>query len=85
LCETLGFARYPFKMSEGTEQKTRRDVGLCTDCRFMRRIETDRGSIFYLCERSATDATFPKYPRLPVLLCAGYERLGADVDRDEQA
>ena len=72
-------------MSEGAKQKTRRDVGLCENCRFMRRIESDRGSIFYLCERSATDASFPRYPRLPVLQCIGYERLGAAVDRDDHA
>jgi hypothetical protein len=39
----------------------------------MRQIESDRGSVFYLCERSAIDASFPKYPRLPVLQCRGYE------------
>lgn len=44
----------------------------------MRLIESDRGSTFYLCERFATDANFPKYPRLPVLQCAGYQRLSAD-------
>lgn len=49
-------------------------AGLCADCRFKRVIESDRGSIFYLCERSAADAGFPKYPRLPVLQCRGYER-----------
>jgi hypothetical protein len=51
----------------------RRRIGLCADCRFMRLIESARGSRFYLCERSATDPTFPKYPRLPVLQCRGYE------------
>jgi hypothetical protein len=49
-------------------------AGLCESCRFTRQIESDRGSIFYLCERSATDPAFPKYPRLPVLQCPGYER-----------
>jgi hypothetical protein len=29
-----------------------------------------------MCELSKTDATFPRYPRLPVLQCRGYE-LGA--------
>ncbi len=71
-------------MNEGKrdEQRelTRPVVGLCTDCRFMRQIESDRGSTFYLCERSATDANFTKYPRLPVLQCAGYERLSADLE-----
>ena len=50
-------------------------VGLCESCRFVRRIESDRGSIFYLCQRSLTDGAFPKYPRLPVLLCRGYDPL----------
>jgi hypothetical protein len=76
---------YPVSVSEGKREEkreTRRPgVGLCADCRFMRRIESDRGSTFYLCERSATDANFPKYPRLPVLQCAGYERLSADLER----
>lgn len=48
-------------------------VGLCADCQFKRELVSDRGSIFYLCQRSATDASFPKYPRLPVLQCRGYE------------
>jgi hypothetical protein len=36
-------------------------------------VESDRGSIFYLCRLSFSDPEFPKYPRLPVLRCAGYE------------
>jgi len=48
-------------------------IGLCTTCVFMRKIHSDRGSTFYLCQRSATDLSFPKYPRLPVLQCRGYE------------
>jgi hypothetical protein len=39
----------------------------------MRRIESDRGSAFYLCGRSVSDQRFPKYPRLPVLQCEGYD------------
>ena len=49
-------------------------IGLCADCRFTRVVESARRSTFYLCERSATDPTFPKYPRLPVLQCRGYEK-----------
>jgi hypothetical protein len=26
-----------------------------------------------MCERSKTDPAYPKYPRLPVLECAGFE------------
>jgi hypothetical protein len=48
-------------------------AGLCATCENMRSIVSDRGSVFYLCELSKTDARFPKYPRLPVRECAGYE------------
>ena len=47
-------------------------VGLCQVCRFARRIESRRGSTFWLCERSTTDARFPRYPPLPVLACIGF-------------
>jgi len=49
------------------------DPGLCGTCRHSRVVETRRGSTFRLCERSATDARFPRYPNLPVLACVGYE------------
>jgi hypothetical protein len=39
-----------------------------------RRMVSDRGSVFLACERARTDPQFPKYPRLPVLDCAGYEK-----------
>jgi hypothetical protein len=48
-------------------------VGLCGVCRHSRRIETRTGSAFILCQRSATDPRFPRYPPLPVLSCAGFE------------
>jgi len=47
-------------------------AGLCACCLHARRIESARGSIFYLCERSASDPAFPKYPQLPVIECAGH-------------
>lgn len=50
------------------------EAGLCMDCRFARVIRSDRGSVFYQCTKSFEDPRFPKYPRLPVLDCSGYER-----------
>ena len=47
-------------------------AGLCAGCTYARRVESDRGSVFYLCLRSASDPAFQKYPRLPVVRCAGY-------------
>ena len=47
--------------------------GLCGACTHSRRIETRTGSVFRLCERSATDPRYRRYPVLPVLTCAGFE------------
>jgi hypothetical protein len=49
-------------------------MNLCDTCQHCRTIRSDRGSVFLLCERSFSDPAFPKYPRLPVLECRGYER-----------
>ena len=62
----------------------REAVGLCASCVNVRRITSDRGSRFYLCELSKVDSRFVKYPRLPVLSCPGYapNRLaGGSLDR----
>jgi hypothetical protein len=48
------------------------DAGLCANCVNARRIESDRGSIFIMCQLSFQDSRFAKYPRLPVLNCVGY-------------
>jgi hypothetical protein len=49
-------------------------VGLCASCRHHREVRNTRGSVFHLCERSRSDSSYPRYPRLPVLSCRGYER-----------
>jgi hypothetical protein len=36
-------------------------------------VPNTRGSVFSLCERSRVEKEYPRYPRLPVLECAGYE------------
>jgi hypothetical protein len=48
-------------------------VGLCIHCVHAKVIRSDRGSTFYQCKRSFTDPAFPKYPRLPVRVCTGFE------------
>ena len=54
-------------------------VGLCWRCRHVHVVRSRKGGCFYRCERSATDADYPKYPRLPVRSCDGYEPRGAPV------
>jgi hypothetical protein len=52
--------------------------GLCAGCAHKRDVKNTRGSTFLLCERSREDPAYPRYPRLPVLECRGYERLGGE-------
>lgn len=59
--------------------------GLCDSCRHQKLIRNTRGSTFSMCERSKADPAFPKYPRLPVLACRGYERrIGAGPESDSE-
>ena len=53
-------------------------AGLCERCRHARAVETPR-SLFLLCERSATDSRYARYPRLPVRECGGFEERTADA------
>jgi hypothetical protein len=50
-------------------------VGLCADCLHARRVNSDRGSVFVMCERSKNEPRYAKYPPLPVVRCIGYEGL----------
>ena len=52
---------------------SRPPTGLCDRCRHQRLVPNTRGSVFSLCERSRTDPAYPRYPRLPVLSCPGFE------------
>lgn len=49
-------------------------VGLCATCLHARTVVSARGSTFWRCALSETDARFAKYPRLPVLRCSGHVR-----------
>lgn len=66
--------RYSALMPHSPGNTISNHAGLCTECLHARRIESDRRSVFYLCELSENDPRFPKYPRLPVLLCDGFKK-----------
>ena len=53
---------------------SRPDAGLCDTCAHQRVVGNTRGSRFSLCERSREDPAYPRYPRLPVTRCRGWER-----------
>jgi len=54
------------------DEEVTRSVGLCARCRHARTVES-RTTVFWLCERSLTDPSFEKYPRLPMIECRGFE------------
>jgi hypothetical protein len=56
------------------------NAGLCDSCRHQRLVRNTRGSVFSLCDRSRTDPDYPRYPRLPVVSCAGYDRRTEKAD-----
>lgn len=47
-------------------------AGLCESCANVRIVDTRKGSRFFMCQLSEVDARFARYPRTPVLRCAGY-------------
>jgi hypothetical protein len=59
-------------MSAPTPRRTP-NAGLCDTCRHRQVVNNTRGSSFSLCTRSRTDPAYPRYPRLPVRECPGYE------------
>jgi hypothetical protein len=55
-------------------------AGLCNRCRHQQLVRTTRGSVFSLCRRSKSEPErFPRYPRLPVVSCPGFETPPKDV------
>jgi hypothetical protein len=58
-------------------------AGLCDSCRHRQLVRNTRGSVFSLCRRSRTDPAYPRYPRVPVLACPGYERRPAVPEGDQ--
>jgi hypothetical protein len=67
-----------FEVSIRTEQSGVKNLGqeeskgLCGTCAHAQPITSQRGSEFSMCLLSKTDPRFPKYPRLPVIECVGY-------------
>jgi hypothetical protein len=54
-------------------------AGICNACRHQHVVRTTRGSVFSLCERSRDEPErFPRYPRIPVTACPGFQRVGGD-------
>jgi 3-isopropylmalate/(R)-2-methylmalate dehydratase large subunit len=57
------------------------DTGLCATCAHVAVVVNDRGASFYRCRRAEHDGRFPRYPRLPVVACIGYDRAMQTIER----
>jgi len=64
----------PDRLSEDDWLGLGAEPGLCAACRHAKLNETRRGTVYLRCTRAEWDATLPRYPRLPVTRCAGFER-----------
>jgi propionyl-CoA synthetase len=65
------------------------EPGLCAACQHAKINETRRGTAYLRCTRAAWDSRLPRYPRLPVTQCVGFEptdrSLGVAQEDDESA
>jgi hypothetical protein len=57
-----------------TQPRAGTRAGLCDMCAHQQEVRNTRGSVFSLCTRSRVDPAYPRYPRIPVLECAGFEQ-----------
>jgi hypothetical protein len=55
-------------------------TGLCGSCIHAKEMRSDRASVFLFCMLSKSLAGYPKYPRLPVLDCEGFQERAGPVD-----
>ena len=62
-------------MDEAENREQARRWGLCATCRHLVVITSDRGSTFVQCGLAKSDPRFVKYPRLPVIACAGHDKI----------
>jgi hypothetical protein len=59
------------------------EPGLCRGCRHAKLNETQRGTAYLRCTRAAWDVAVPRYPRLPVTQCRGFDDGIVEVRTEE--
>jgi propionyl-CoA synthetase len=64
----------PDRPSDAQWLKLGAQPGLCGGCTHATINETRRGTAYLRCTRAAWDPTLPRYPKLPVTQCPGFER-----------
>ena len=64
------------RSADAAWQRLGAEPGLCRTCLHPKLNETRRGTVYLRCTRAAWDTSLPRYPRLPVVTCPGFERAG---------
>jgi hypothetical protein len=54
-------------------EKSDIEAGLCSCCLHDMLTRSAKGAVFHRCGLAARDPRFPKYPRLPVHSCPGWQ------------
>lgn len=62
----------------GIESALGAEPGCCGGCAHAKLNATRRGTAYLRCLRAAWDDRLPRYPRLPVLSCHGFEPKGPE-------
>jgi hypothetical protein len=60
------------------------DPGLCRSCDWSRRVQSDRGSTFWLCGAARSHPGMRKYPPLPVRDCRAWIPRVSGEEADEE-
>ena len=66
------------RSSDAAWRKLGAEPGLCATCLHAKLNETRRGTAYLRCTRAEWDDRLTRYPRLPVLQCAGFDHDGAE-------
>jgi hypothetical protein len=64
----------PTGHERGADRQVPPRAGLCDTCAHQQLVRNTRGSTFSLCRRSREDPAYPRYPRVPVRSCPGYQQ-----------
>lgn len=62
------------QQADAVWRKLGAEPGLREACRHPKLNQTRRGPVYLRCGRAEWDSRLPRYPRLPVTQCAGFER-----------
>ena len=47
-------------------------AGLCPRCEHVRKVVSAKGAVFWMCEKSRSDARLPRYPAQPRMVCTSF-------------